>query len=107
LPEAARNRHLVWKAARGVFLRDERWDTVLFGYPELAMSAAWVPYAAPIRKLMLKDEIVNYVEGYRAAYDLPCAKASGSRHDGAFERELVRRARFELKTSAVCSRLTR
>lgn len=78
--------------------RDERWDTFCLVTPNWQCQLPGYPYAgADPQGFMLKDEIVAYVEGYRAAFELPV------REGVAVEALLAAasgRARFELRTTA-------
>jgi putative flavoprotein involved in K+ transport len=52
--------------------RSERWDTFCLVTPNWQCQLPGYPYSGPDPQgFMQKDEIVEYVEGYRAAFDLP------------------------------------
>ena len=52
--------------------RDERWDTFCLVTPNWQCKLPGYAYAGSDPKgFMLKDEIVSYVEGYQAKFDLP------------------------------------
>jgi len=89
--------HVVLEGRRVAYSwRDERWDTFCLVTPNWQCDLPGYPYAGPDPKgFMLKDEIVAYVEGYRAAFDLPV-------REGVKVESLTEgsgKARFELQTS--------
>jgi putative flavoprotein involved in K+ transport len=65
--------HLVLEGRRvGHSWRDERWDTFCLVTPNWQCRLPGYAYAGPDPQgFMVKDEIVSYVEGYQAAFDLP------------------------------------
>jgi len=89
--------HIVLEARRVAHSwRDERWDTFCLVTPNWQCDLPGYPYAGPDPKgFMLKDEIVAYVEGYRAAFDLPVRE--GVQVESLTE--VPGKARFELQTS--------
>jgi len=79
--------------------RSERWDAFCLVTPNWQCQLPGYAYAGPDPKgFMLKDEIVAYVEGYRARYDLPVRE--GVMVEALREVSGPGAARFELVTSA-------
>jgi len=91
--------HLVLEGRRVAHSwRDERWDTFCLVTPNWQCQLPGYPYAGPDPQgFMLKGEIVAYVEGYRAAFDLPVRE--GVTVEALTEISGSGPARFELNTS--------
>ena len=78
--------------------RDERWDTFCLVTPNWQCQLPGHAYAGPDPQgFMLKDEIVAYVEAYRAKYNLPVRE--GVMVESLREISDPGSARFELVTS--------
>jgi putative flavoprotein involved in K+ transport len=91
--------HLVLEGRRVAHSwRDERWDTFCLVTPNWQCQLPGYPYAGPDPQgFMLKDEIVAYVEGYKAAFDLPVRE--GITVEALTEIFGPGAARFQLDTS--------
>ncbi|MEO6600079.1 MAG: MSMEG_0570 family nitrogen starvation response protein, partial [Polyangiaceae bacterium] len=91
--------HLVLEGRRVAHSwRDERWDTFCLVTPNWQCTLPGYPYAGPEPQgFMLKDQIVEYVEGYKKAFDLPVRE--GVMVESLNELSDSGSARFELVTS--------
>ncbi|MES1177663.1 MAG: MSMEG_0569 family flavin-dependent oxidoreductase [Myxococcales bacterium] len=91
--------HLVLEGRRVAHSwRDERWDTFCLVTPNWQCQLPGYPYAGPDPQgFMLKDQIVEYVEGYKKAFDLPVRE--GVMVEALNELSDSSPARFELVTS--------
>ena len=91
--------HLVLEGRRVAHSwRDERWDTFCLVTPNWQCQLPGYPYAGSDPKgFMLKDEIVSYVAGYQAKFDLPVRE--GVMVESLTEITTAGPARFELVTS--------
>jgi putative flavoprotein involved in K+ transport len=91
--------HLVLEGRRVAYSwRDERWDTFCLVTPNWQCTLPGHPYAgSDPMGFMVKDQIVDYVVGYRAAHDLPVRE--GVMVESLHEREHNGGPRFELITS--------
>jgi len=79
--------------------RRERWDTFCLVTPNWQCQLPGYAYAGDDPQgFMLKDQIVEYVEGYRRAFDLPVRE--GVRVESLSEQGVGSGVRFELRTSA-------
>jgi putative flavoprotein involved in K+ transport len=90
--------HLVLEGRRVAHSwRDERWDTFCLVTPNWQCTLPGYAYAGNDPKgFMLKDQIVDYVEGYKKAYDLPVRE--GVMVESVTETDAAD-ARFEIRTS--------
>ena len=91
--------HLVLEARKVAYSwREERWDTFCLVTPNWQCQLPGYPYSgADPQGFMLKDEIVAYVEGYQARFDLPVRE--GVVVESLTEISGPGPARFELVTS--------
>ena len=91
--------HLVLEGRRVAHSwRDERWDTFCLVTPNWQCQLPGYPYAGPDPQgFMLKDQIVEYVEGYKKAFDLPVRE--GIMVESLNEVSKTGSVRFELVTS--------
>ena len=91
--------HLVLEGRRvGHSWRDERWDTFCLVTPNWQCQLPGHAYKGPDPQgFMLKDQIVEYVEGYQAAHELPVRE--GVMVESLTEVSGRGAVRFELVTS--------
>jgi putative flavoprotein involved in K+ transport len=91
--------HIVLEGRRvGYSWRDERWDTFCLVTPNWQCALPGYAYSgSDPQGFMVKDQIVKYVEGYRAAFDLPVRE--GVMVESLSERSDGGLARFEVVTS--------